>query len=57
MFFVQCPFCGSVIEIPDDAVGNGRTDPWNVVGCGECDTVFDYDNEEIQYCADAPPVT
>lgn len=57
MFFVQCPFCGAVIEIPSDAVGLDRADPWNVVGCDECDTVFDYNDDEVQQLDDAPPVT
>ena len=55
MFFVQCPHCGSVIEIPENAVGPQRTDPWNVVGCDDCDYVFDYDDDEVQYVADSPP--
>ena len=46
MFIVICPLCGSVIEIPDDAVGPDRTDLWNVVQCHECDTAFNYDDAE-----------
>jgi len=57
MFFVQCPMCGGIVEIPKDAVGQQRTDPWNVVGCDECGVVFDYDDEEVQHRADTPPVT
>ena len=57
MFFVQCPRCGSVVEIPEEAVGPDRTDPWNVVGCDACDLGFDYDDEEVQFVADSPPVT
>lgn len=56
MFFVQCPHCGSVVEIRADAVGSDRTDPRNVVGCDECDTVFDYDGEIAQFQADSPQV-
>ncbi len=47
MFYVVCPECQCHVEIPGDAVGPERTDPWNVVGCDECDTVFDYDDEDI----------
>ena len=57
MFFVQCPMCGEIVEIPTDAVGQHRTDPWNVVGCDECDSTFDYEDEEVQYRADSRPAT
>lgn len=53
MFFVQCPQCGSVVEIPADAVGKDRTDPWNVSGCDECDCVFDYQDDELQIGPDS----
>jgi hypothetical protein len=49
MFFVQCPQCGSVVEIPADAVGSKRRDPWNVAECPECDSSFDYDDDEVQF--------
>ncbi len=49
MDFVQCPNCGSVVEIPQEAVGPMRTDPWNVIGCDECGVVFDYDDDEVQH--------
>jgi hypothetical protein len=52
MYCVICPDCGDVIEIPDDAVGVDRTDPWYVVARDNCDMAFDYDNEEIQWCSD-----
>lgn len=47
MFYVICPFCLSRVDIPDNAVGRERTDPWNVVGCDECDATFDYDDDDI----------
>lgn len=56
MFFVQCPQCGSVVEIPKDAVGKDRSDPWNVTGCADCDSVFDYNDEEVQFAPDAEGV-
>lgn len=49
MSFVQCPHCGSIVKIPEDAVGIERTDPWNVVGCVECDSTFDYQDDEVQF--------
>ena len=54
---VQCPMCGGITEIPTDAVGQHRTDPWNVVGCDECGSTFDYEDEEVQYQADSRPAT
>jgi hypothetical protein len=33
-----CPFCGTVVELPDDE----PDDPLKVVGCSECVLVFDY---------------
>ena len=56
VFFVQCPQCGSVVEIPEDAVGKDRTDPWNVTGCYECDIVFDYHDEDVQFAPDTEGV-
>lgn len=49
MYYVQCPQCGSVVEIPSDAVGPTRDDPWNVASCDECDSTFDYDDEDVQF--------
>lgn len=54
MYFVQCPGCGAIVEIPDDAVGPDRTDPWNVTSCLECNLLFDYNDEEVQSSADGP---
>ena len=47
MFYVICPYCQSHVEIPANAVGPNRTDPWNVVGCDDCGITFDYDDEEV----------
>ena len=47
MYYVICPECKSEIEIPPDAVGPDRTDPWNVIGCVDCGITFDYDDEEV----------
>ncbi len=47
MFYVYCPLCLAKIEVPANAVGSHRTDPWNVIGCDDCDFTFDYDDEEI----------
>ena len=47
MYAVQCPHCGSVVDIPDDAVGKHRTHRWNVARCDDCNTGFDYDDEEM----------
>ena len=52
MYFVQCPRCGAVVEIPSDAVGFNRTDPWNLIGCDECDSTFDYEDEDVQSVPD-----
>lgn len=49
MFFVRCPHCGSVVELPADSVGTDRSDPWNVAQCLDCDSSFDYDNDEVQF--------
>ncbi len=53
MFFVVCPRCGEPVEIPADAVGEDRDDPWNVVQCDECDLSFDYDDAEVDGVADS----
>lgn len=47
MFYVICPCCQSQVEIPDDAVGPDRSDPWNVAHCDECGNAFDYDDEDV----------
>ena len=47
MFYVICPTCETRIEVPADAVGADRTDPWNVVRCDECDASFDCDDEDV----------
>jgi hypothetical protein len=47
MFYVLCPNCGAQVEIPSDAVGPDRTDPWNVTLCFECGTSIDYDDAEV----------
>jgi len=56
MFYVQCPQCGSVVEIPENAVGKNRTDPWNVTGCPECDCGFDYHDDDVQSAPDSKGV-
>jgi hypothetical protein len=48
MYTVPCPHCGSGVEIPEEAVGKYRTDRWNVAHCDECNSGFDYDDEEIE---------
>lgn len=53
MFYVICPNCQSHAEIPDDAVGPDRDDPWNVVRCHECGGAFDYDDREVIEMPDA----
>ncbi len=47
MFYVICPTCRTRVEIPADAVGPGRTDPWKVTSCDECGAGFDYDDHEV----------
>jgi hypothetical protein len=47
MFYVLCPLCLAKIEVPANAVGTNRTDPWNVIGCDDCGCTFDYDDEEV----------
>ena len=47
MYYVICPNCQAEVEIPPFAVGPDRTDLFNVVGCQECDTSFDYDDEDV----------
>jgi predicted Zn finger-like uncharacterized protein len=47
MFYITCPYCDARIEIPANAVGPDRTDPWNVIRCDDCDVTFDYDDEEV----------
>lgn len=47
MFAVKCPECQTPVEIPANAVGPDRIDPWNVVTCDFCDLVFDYDDDEV----------
>lgn len=49
MFYVQCPQCGALVELPADSVGTTRSDPWNVAQCLDCDSSFDYDNDEVQF--------
>ena len=53
MFYVQCPHCGAVVELPPDSVGVDRSDPWNVAECLDCDASFDYENDEVKFEPDA----
>lgn len=57
MFLTNCPECGVPIEIPADAVGPDRTDPWNVIECELCEIIFDYDDADVREVAefDATP--
>lgn len=47
MFYVTCPQCQAKVEIPPEAIGPDRTDPWNVAHCFECGNSFDYDDVEV----------
>jgi hypothetical protein len=47
MFYVICPTCGARVEIPADAIGTERSDPWNIVPCDACPASFDYDDEDV----------
>ncbi len=55
MFFVSCPRCGAVVELPAEAVGRDRIDLWNITRCDECDFTFDYDDVEVQAAPDSTP--
>jgi hypothetical protein len=48
MFYLVCPGCGSPVEIPDNAVGPNRTDPWNICRCEICGLSFDYEDAEVR---------
>lgn len=52
LFYVLCPCCESRVDVPDQAVGPNRTQPWNVVLCDVCDAAFDYDDEDVQEAED-----
>ena len=54
MHYVICPACGTKIELPPDAVGQDRTDLFNVTQCPECRLAFDYDDEAV-IADDQPP--
>lgn len=56
MFFVQCPQCGSMIEIPEEAVAPNRAGPWNMVECGDCEQIVAFDQDELQRAVDSPAV-
>lgn len=57
MYYVQCPRCGGVVDLPPEAIGHERTDPWNVAHCEGCELGFDYDDEEVQSTPDASEVS
>ena len=48
MHYVNCPCCRERVEVPEAAIGEQRTDPWNVVVCELCDCGFDYDDEDVR---------
>lgn len=56
MFYVQCPQCGSVVEISAESVGLKRSDLWNVAECLECDSSFDYDDAAVEFVPDVEGV-
>jgi hypothetical protein len=56
VYFVPCPRCGGIVEIPSDAIGPERTASWNVAVCIECDLSVDYDDAEVQFTADGQGV-
>ena len=43
---LQCPQCGSLIEIPTDAFSAERCGPWNMVECGDCEQIVAFDQED-----------
>ncbi len=53
MFYVICPTCEARVEITALACGLHRTDLYNVIACDQCDTGFDYDDEDVQQDAEA----
>jgi len=53
MFVVQCPQCGSMIEIPKDAISPERAGPWNMVECDDCEQVVAFDKDELRPFADS----
>ena len=57
MYFVQCPHCGSAVDIPDEFVGVNRTNTWNVAHCEDCESGFDYDDEEVQFVREESEVS
>jgi hypothetical protein len=57
MSYVICHKCQAHVEIPADAVGDDRTDLFNVTYCYECGTSFDYDDEEVITADESPPPT
>jgi hypothetical protein len=54
VFYVNCIHCQAKVEIPPDAVGPNRTDPWNVTSCCKCGMSFDYDDDDV-ITDDCPP--
>lgn len=48
MYYVICPNCGSHVEVLDNAVGEDRTELFNITVCEDCDLSFDYDDEEVK---------
>jgi len=53
MFFVPCPRCGAVVDIPACVVDHDRIDLWNITRCDECDMTFDYDDAEVRSIPDS----
>jgi hypothetical protein len=53
MFVVQCPQCGSMIEIPEEAVAPERAGPWNMVECGDCERIVAFDQDELRPVGDS----
>lgn len=47
MYYVICPTCQAKVDIPDDAVGPDRIDLFNIAHCDDCDSGFDYDDEDV----------
>lgn len=56
MYFVQCPQCGAVVEIPVEFMEKKRKDYWNAAVCEECDSSFDFENATVEFMPDAERV-
>lgn len=52
MFYILCPHCGALVALPDPEVGLLPTGQWKTVFCEDCESVVEYQDDQVQFEAE-----